>query len=507
MDNTDNTKPKFLSMAITKEGIEYDPNEDIWKIKDPFSSRIFHFNKLPIAPEYLYGLKRIFIYYIENNALGNSTSIFYTLKALLDQIHSQTGHPVNTITEIDLENFKTSLGKSREHKLGSTAAFLKKWYKMGFGVITDKAYRYLLETSFKGNPKGIRILTRDPIKGPFSILESESIVIALKNALADGNIENEEYLLIRLLHIYGQRIVTYAHLKICDIKSNNLQNGTIETVISLPLAKKRGGKFREHFLERPVPKNIATILKKHANSISKAFENILEDTNQAPLFPDFENISNKKNAYHCMPKKLGRRVTSIIDKLQIISERTGKLLHANPQRFRDTLATRMAEEGHGAYVIAEALGHEDTQHVGVYIDALTDHIAEKLNENLALYFAPIAQAFAGDLVMRNDDLPGMDILYPKASNKSMGKCGTNSFCGLISPIACYTCSSFTAWDDGPHRKILHHLLEKREELLQKGGERMAAIHDKTIYAVAQVVMECEIRQDPDFDPDITLLTK
>lgn len=78
----------------------------------------------------------------------------------------------------------------------------------------------------------------------------------------------------------------------------------------------------------------------------------------------------------------------------------------------------------------------------------------------------------------------------------MGQCGKHGFCGFSAPIACYTCSSFEAWPDGPHEAVLSHLLERREQLMAKSDSRMASINDRTILAVASVVQRCaEINKD------------
>lgn len=88
--------------------------------------------------------------------------------------------------------------------------------------------------------------------------------------------------------------------------------------------------------------------------------------------------------------------------------------------------------------------------------------------------------------------PSSDIIDPKVdpSCKAMGKCGTYSFCSLSAPLACYTCNSFQAWVDGPHEKLLEYLIKERKELLKTTDYRIASINDKTILAVAQVILEC-----------------
>jgi len=71
--------------------------------------------------------------------------------------------------------------------------------------------------------------------------------------------------------------------------------------------------------------------------------------------------------------------------------------------------------------------------------------------------------------------------------KPMGNCGSGGPCGFMAPIACYTCKNFQAWVDGPHEAVLDYLLVERERLTAVADARIAAVNDRTILAVAEVV--------------------
>jgi len=176
-----------------------------------------------------------------------------------------------------------------------------------------------------------------------------------------------------------------------------------------------------------------------------------------------------------------------------VSERTGFPLHIMPVRFRRTIGTRAAEEGHPPLVIAKLLDHSDTQNVMVY-SANSPAVLERIDRALAMELAPLAQAFAGKLVDGSDGPknPSKKIIDLRIdrSGDAMGECGQHSFCGFNAPIACYTCSSFEAWLDGPHEAVLNHLVARRERLLAQSDQRMASINDRTILAVAAVVQKC-----------------
>ena len=171
----------------------------------------------------------------------------------------------------------------------------------------------------------------------------------------------------------------------------------------------------------------------------------------------------------------------------------------SPTRFRRTIGTRAAMEGHGELIIADLLDHSDIQNVVVYVEA-TPEIIERIDKAMALQLAPRAQAFMGIIIedeskaKRGEDpasrIRSPDIATPNGGG--VGTCGKYGFCGAYAPVACYTCRKFQAWLDGPHEIVLEELISKREKTLeQPGDERIAFVNDRTILAVADVVRKCK----------------
>ncbi len=492
----DNKQGFFLYRAKTKNGLEFDPNNNIWSCNDISKKYKFNFNSLNISSDRIYGLKRVFVLYLENNSLDHAANMFHGLKMLMKYLHEQFQDDILTITSIHLINYKSSLGSQYEYKLGSLSGLLKKWYEMGFSGLSKDAYDYLNETVFRGNQKGKAILTMDPYNGSFTDLELDNIQVAINNSYANKKITQKDYLLVWLFMIYGSRPIQFAQLKVCDLLLIKLKDGSKEYIIRIPRAKNRA-KIRSEFKERIIPPTIGKILFAYHESIKNDFQNILKDPEQAPLFPSRQKQRSGELAYHQNSSQITDSIQKVINSLHITSERTGEKLHITATRFRRTLGTRAAVEGHGELIIAEILDHTDTQNVGVYVQS-TPEIIKRIDKAMALQMAPIAQAFAGILIMdkskakRADD-PSSDIIDPSIDSecKPMGKCGSYAFCGLLTPLACYTCSSFQAWDDAPHEQILMNLLRDREKLMKTTDSRIATINDKTIFAVAEVVHACE----------------
>ncbi|WP_373036584.1 site-specific integrase [Sulfurimonas sp.] len=480
----------------TSVGILFNPNANIWKLNDISKNHSFNFTKLHLEENLLYGLKRTFIWYLENRSISHAANMFNLFEKLLNYIYRLDKKNISKIKLIDIKNFENSLDNLHIWHLSSLSNFLKKWYEMGYIGFSEKAYDYLNEKKLKGNKKGTAVLTMCPYKGPFTDLEYKSIEDSLNNKYANNEILEEEYLLIKLVMIYGSRPIQIAQLKVCDILKLTKEDASHEYMIRMPRAKNRK-QIRSEFKVRSIPPQLGEILLEYTNKLKNHFHDILKDTEQTPLFPSQSNKLSGVLTYHKNSPDIRSKIKSIISKFDLISERTNKKLNIFPTRFRRTIGTRAASEGHGELIIAELLDHTDTQNVGVYVQSRPE-MMERIDKAIALYFAPIAQAFAGKLVKdkstakRSHD-PSADIIDPKvdSSCKAMGKCGTYSFCGLLSPIACYTCNSFQAWSDGPHEKVLESLLQERKKLLKTTDYRIASINDRTILAVAQVVIECK----------------
>lgn len=491
----------FYYKGQTKNGVEFDPNEDIWNINDTNRKIKLNFNKLNFNKKYLFSCKNLFKWYLENHSSRHSENMYKYLKNLCNCISNTLEKKISKITDIDLINFRGHLGKEREWYLGSLSGFLKKWYELGDSCLTKEAYGYLQEIKLKGNVKGEAVATMDPLRGPFTDIELELIQTAINNSYAKNEINTDDYILIWLFMIYGSRPIQFAQMKLKDIIITKRNDRSNEVFINIPRVKNRKD-VRSEFKKRIIPNSFSSLILNYLNEIKTKVKGIFPNVNDAPLFfrntlIDYDKNNNYILKYHLTSDQLASKIKNVLNSLKLKSERTGENIHITPIRFRRTIGTRVAAEGHGSLIVAEILDHTDTQNAQVYVESRPE-IIERIDRAIALHMAPIAQAFAGTLVkdkskaIRANDLEA-DIINPAVDKTCTpsGKCGSYSFCGQMSPLACYTCSSFQAWLDGPHEAVLQHLLNARERLLKVTDYRIASINDKTILAVAQVVKACQ----------------
>ncbi|MXR38285.1 site-specific integrase [Neisseriaceae bacterium B2N2-7] len=410
--------------------------------------------------------------------------------------------PFKEISSTDLINYKSTLTNATSWYLGSLSGLLQQWNNLGYPGITSDAIALLKQLRTQGNPKGEAVLTHDPIHGPFTDMELESLHASLDKAYANSAISREGYLLAYLFILLGQRSVQYAALKVRDVSIERAKDGTPVYTLRVPRAKQRNQLSRAELRDRVLIPQIGELLIEHSNEVRAAFQGLLPDPLDAPLFPAKQRQGGEPGGFehHRTAQALSLALKSALGSLSVMSERTGKPLHITTTRFRRTVATRAAMEGHGELIIAELLDHTDTQNVGIYIEARPE-IVERIDRAMAMHLAPMAQAFAG-LIIDNESQaaragdPSSRVCDPRfdPTMKPMGNCGKHGFCGFLAPITCYTCVNFQPWLDGPHEEVLAHLISERDRLAAQTDLRIASINDRTIFAVAEVVRQCKIRQ-------------
>ncbi len=422
--------------------------------------------------------------------------------------------PLETITAVDLISYRATLDKQHEWRLGTLSGFLRRWHRLGYAGIEDDVMPLLKGWRLRGNVKGLAVQTLCPHKGPLSELEYAALRQALVDAFETSQLTLADLVLTQLFMATGRRPSQLADLKAKDLVEAAASDGSRAFFLNVPRRKQRGGGWREDFKPFALQQDLGEAVKSMIAENDHRWQQdktgwLDEKSNELPLFPAWQSMARQQSGTPCdlaMERKVadGQHSTTIqlkewlgrvVASLNVPSERTGAPLRVFPTRLRRTLATRAAREGYGELVIAELLDHTDTQNVMVYTQNVPEHV-DAINEAVARQLAPLAQAFAGVLVdhesqacLGNDPTSRL-----RGKEGSMGTCGHHGFCGAAAPIACYTCRNFQPWLDGVHAEVLESLLAERERVFSiTQDKQMAAVNDRTIFAVTQVMQQCEAR--------------
>lgn len=483
----------------TRGGFVFDPREDLWRLQDGVKNASFTFNEFGVKDSELKnGLKKALMWQIRNMSLSHAVNMHERVKHFFRFVLEHYSVLPEEISEAHLISYAANPIFTKKGYLSSMSGFLKKWHHQGYPGVSKGAVDYLKSVRLQGNEKGLAVRTMDPVSGPLTVMETEALLDALSDGFRDCKISIEDYLLAWLVIAIGMRPIQYAALKVCDLHFLQTKGGDETFMISFPRAKQQGvADIRSVKKNRAILPEVGRLMLLHIQEVKLRLSGHFTDLNEVPLFPSCRAQRTARGyEFHNNSTSLANRVKSILESLRVRSHRTGDLINITATRFRRTIGTRAAEEGHGALVIAEILDHSDTQNVGVYT-AATPAIIERIDRAMAVQMAPLAQAFAGKLIKgeakatrRSDPSSRIIDLRIDRSGQAMGSCGQYSHCGFSAPIACYRCSCFEPWLDGPHEAVLAYLLERREKLLTSTDKRMASVNDLAILAVAEVVRLC-----------------
>ncbi|WP_455911493.1 site-specific integrase [Pseudomonas putida] len=414
------------------------------------------------------------------------------------------------INTSQLINFKSSLSDDHDH-LQMLRPFFRRWHIFGFPGVTSDAVRMLDSWRLRGREKGLAIKSMDPEKGALSDFEFAEFNDRLIFGYEAGKIDLYDLSVCLILACTGRRPTQLTHLKCRDLVSVLSGDGVGEFFLHIPRAKQEGGSFRDEFKTYQLTTAMWELLESHKQKVWRRYEDAgffltFEQKKMLPLFPAKRKLSVSTNeeliaalpsdSLHIRTSVFTHALTSAVESLGIVSDRTNDALHIFAKRFRYTLGTRAAREGVSKYVIAELLDHSDTQHVNVYTENAPEHL-KKIDEALGFQLSVYAQAFAGILVDSElDALRGSDpSSRVKHKKYGVGTCGNFSYCGMNAPRPCYTCVNFQPWLDGPHDELYIELIEEREQVLAETGDlAVAAVLDRTIVAVAEVIRKCDERK-------------
>jgi integrase len=485
--------------VVTREGYVFDPRHAVWAIGSLQSrSSLFDFDLKELVESNLIDLLKLtLIDVIEKQSFSHCNNLWGRFTEFYRSVIADRG-PIDHIRLDHLMNYRASLTNATVWKLGHVRVLIERGERLGYPIATPDALAYLKDAVISGNPKGNDVRTLDPEKGPFTTIELESLNAALNDGYVQGLVSLPKFAICHLMLAFGMRAKQIAAMKECDLVIAGADDGSEVFSLRIPRAKQHGELDRGSFRVRPCDGRLGVLLKQLLAYNARVKVASAKACTDWPLLihkqigdvPGFE--------YHHSAREIG---IAILQTFELVSP-----LHANSKRFRHTLAKRAHDDGADIYVIAELLDHSDIQNAAVYTEGSPD-IIDRLNRTMAMELAPVAQAFAGLLITRQDidarragpakrihdrALPGGKGADP------LGNCGMHGFCGLARPIACYTCRNFRPWVDGPHSEVLDVLIADRDAQRQKGyAPRIFGLHDRTITAVARVVQLCEERQGGD----------
>jgi integrase len=356
---------------------------------------------------------------------------------------------------------------------GNAFSRLRVFYEWGVARQYPDFNRHVFQTlqtmRIQGNVKGHHVRFRHRTKGPFSEVEKQLIVRALRQKRG-----SQEERAIVMLHLeLGANPEAIARLRNEDLLCVETPSGNFYQ-LNVPRLKKRTP-YRET-KRRPISRRLGEMLVQ------------LQDGPPGGRLLHW--LSGVQPTYDL--RVAMKRFAKAAD---LVSPHTGERLHLSPRRFRYTLATHLATEGASKFHIAQVLDHSDLQNVGVYVET-TSAIADQVAAATDQVMEPLVGRFLGRVVEIADGplVPAQapQLPLPLLKTGGVGACGRDiqqhGLCRLFPPLSCYLCPSFAALRSGPHEELLANI----DTFIAADGvdERIRRQLDEVRSAIAEVVAQC-----------------
>ncbi|GAA0296111.1 hypothetical protein GCM10009128_13450 [Psychrosphaera haliotis] len=496
----------LVSQYTTKSGYPFYFSDIEWRLD---GSTVINFQRLTvIEPETEEGFRKALCRYAEELSAMHTFNMFNRFNAYMKATKE------GKLSLQGLTNYRASFDSNSEYKLGALKGLLLAWHEWGFNGVSKEIADYLEELTLKGNPKGNAVKGACPYSGPLTHNELGALIDWASNAFTKEILNLKEYVGFMALVLTGRRYVQIRSLRSVDLVVREDSNGN-DYVINCPRAKQCGVGFREQFTPLPINEDLYLLLHNQRNQSIQYVESCLglklsaSQREQIPIFieetrinklssvEDLETrLSNTPDYLHMAADSASELLRGVSVKNTACSERTGDYINFTASRFRYTKGTNLARRGISGVALAAALDHTDTQNIGVYTEN-TEETAKQIDEVMAPLLAPLAQAFSGKLIASERDAvrandPNSRVKNGKSGN--VGNCGTYAFCAS-GYRACYTCSSFEPWIEGPHEEVLNEILAEREKQKEIGiSINVIQSTDRLLLAVQQVIVMCKQEQ-------------
>ncbi|MCR9175292.1 MAG: site-specific integrase [Alphaproteobacteria bacterium] len=500
--------PDLPSSIMDREGYSVDLTIDRWSVFGGYTGISWKsFDAVPAK------YKRAIALYVVDQ-----------IKFLSAKTAENSANRLQKISSI-LKNHKHSISSSIVREVGELCkaegilnymnyeSDVRRWYiwctDMGFPGFDPEEADKLADLIIGNNAKGVAVLSQDPNEGPITDVD----FIALTDKLRDQATSQtpiltlQEQCVVWLLIALGSnpRNIAFLNEEDLRVELDDQDDNSVYT-LSIPRIKKRGRGIREEVKERKIAPFLGRMLEEligHNKKIREHFDVWEKQDFHKPLLMRSEpskwlETDASQFAWHFDARELTTIVRTACHKLDVRTSVDPNVpLHVTPRRLRYTFATRLVNDGASPQQVAEALDHSDLQNVHIYFDVRSEMVRHLDRANTQLI--AVAQMFLGKLVAheseaeRGDD-PASRIYPPAAARlaKPVGSCGSFGYCGLYAPLACYTCSNFRPWKEGPHQAVFDVLMDERERKLEAGADpKNTQINDNTIRAIAHVVELCK----------------
>lgn len=433
-----------LSIQAKQRGYYFNIYDDKWKLDNNDNINVGTVSRI-INSELIDGYLNTLSFYARNYSSAYVRKINASMKDFLKKTAS------TFISESDILNYRSLLTEVNIQRLILLRCFFKKWHSLGYYGIDDNAITLMEAMRLKAKSAGTIVKKEDPEKGALTNNEHKALNESMYNAYKNKKITLQELSSALLVSFTGRRASQIVALKYKDIVKEKNSDGNDFFFINIPRIK-QGIEFRREFRMLSIDGFIYKVLMQQVNFSISLIEGHIgrtlfsEEKNEVAVFLDKKNYKmlNEINGFydvlvsdrlHASKNTVSLSLKKIVEKENVMSERTGERMKINAYRLRYTFGTKLAREGYSSQIIAELLDHSSTATVGIYTENLPDN-SIKINEAVSDNLGFLASVFLGRIKL--NEITSNDVFTMNSY----------SSCTEHSTITCHGCIHFKRFKDG-----------------------------------------------------------
>lgn len=492
---------------IAKGGGIFTPANDVWRPDVTAMSANIKKAKCAVQEEIQPWLIAAITYYAKERAARTLNFLVNTL----------VGCAVSGFDVLDDANAIAIRNRFSKTEFSILRTFLKRWREEYMLAVcpSERAVSALYALKTKETFRPCPVESMNPLKGPYTVLETQALFDWANDAFTNDRVSFERFVYIRLLIATGARKRQLQQLVFGDL--TNTKKGPI---LQIPKAKQRAFEYRSGFQSCNLSADLYNLLQSYQKLTLKKLQAERPHIDWDKALPNVPIFRSKGSNYghaviidapdlnllevgplekfHCKDGVMTVLLDGTLgDQPLPVSERTGEKIHLGSHRFRYTLGTDLSRMGFGPHSIASVLGHKSIRCVGKYIKTSTE-MGKRIDTKMKSELALVVNAFQGRLVANSAEADNgfCSNKIIRSQSSPIATCGASGGCQLDAPVACYTCSRFQPWIEGPHKEVLERLQQRQQRAVDAAGENCneAISFDRPILAVMQVIHKIEVKK-------------
>ncbi len=360
----------------TVEGFPFRPHDPVWRIVSIDKLLCFNVAGIPAAAPLRSAIVEYLHLSVQKLRPVNARRDLDAVLGLLAHAAAQAGGAkAHALTAAQVISYDASVPRGRcRRRVSLLKDALFHMHAAGVGGLAPCLVGYLPHWHVEGQDVGRAVRTLSETEGALDDQEQRDLSAALTASFEAGLTSLRDYNLIRLMGATGVRPLSFAVAKAKDLQVFGKPDGTVAYVWHAALLKQRGVALRKTFFPLELDPGLGRAIFDQCVDSAGVARELGMEPGEAPIFfsvprPRRQGLPELRGfAGHMDAAAVHASVVATVRRLAVVSQRTGRPLHASPVRWRRTAATNMFKAGASVAAVSAFLGQTCDTSALLYVE-------------------------------------------------------------------------------------------------------------------------------------------